>query len=456
MHDELSLILYMLKRRLGMKMLSRRVNHAIISCTVIVLLLFLALPVLSQAAEEVIPPCFNESELAQVREWEKTWVGKRVNGTNVDQVKDLLPEWLVSMMKEPEKWGAKELWFDVVPYRYCTPSKGMLEATKKYSPQTKFDPKGYKATWGEIKPNELLEGYMDGKTAGYPFPKPKTGLEMAWNFDANTLGDNHSKEVFGPVVNPRTGAERHSRQPQTYMYWTGRVDVAPTPVLPNNTQKLRRSMYQQIIEPTDMYGTNFLELIYSDQTKESNSFIWVAMYRRIRRMSSSQRGDTIDGTDHCYADGWAYADQINRQNFKFLEVREMLANRHQDGNNMTKQKGQAFWSGQQRERTKLYLVEAVCKDPDFVYSKELWYLDGETWMMEYKQIWDKKGKLWRCNDVQVGYLTSIQGNPVPFPVGYNYVDIQRYHGEPNRARYPKFGIECNREMFTVQYLQKGF
>jgi hypothetical protein len=127
----------------------------------------------------VFPPCFNESELAKVREWEKTWVGKKVNAANVDQVKDFLPDILVTMMKEPEKWGAKELWFEVVPYQFVPQSKTVAEATKKYSPQSKFSPNGFKTPAGDVAPNEFLEGYEKGEQgAGFPFPKAKTGLEV--------------------------------------------------------------------------------------------------------------------------------------------------------------------------------------------------------------------------------------------------------------------------------------
>ena len=39
-------------------------------------------------AEEVVgfASCYTDQELAKVREWEKTWVGKKIDNTNVDQV----------------------------------------------------------------------------------------------------------------------------------------------------------------------------------------------------------------------------------------------------------------------------------------------------------------------------------------------------------------------------------
>ena len=116
-----------------MKIVLKRFVCFALPLSLTALFLLLGLPVFGQTTEEVFPPCFNESELAKVREWEKTWVGKKVNAANVDQVKDLLPDILVKMMKEPARWGAKELWFEVVPYQFVPQSKTVAEATKKYS-----------------------------------------------------------------------------------------------------------------------------------------------------------------------------------------------------------------------------------------------------------------------------------------------------------------------------------
>ncbi|MCX5887349.1 MAG: DUF1329 domain-containing protein [Proteobacteria bacterium] len=435
-----------------MNFLLKKVGYFVLT----VLLLSLSVPVLCETPEEVIPPCFTGSELEKVREWEKTWVGKKVNGANVDQVKDFLPEFLVKQMKEPAKWGAKELWFEVVPYRYCTQSKGVVEATAKYSPTSKFEPKGMKEPWGEVAPNEFLSGYLKGEIAGYPFPKAKTGLEMAWNYDANTTGDNYERDIWGPVVNCKTGAERRAWQPQKRMYWTGRCDLPPLPRIEHNPKGYRRTFYQELNEPADMYGTKFLELRYTDPAKEDDTFIWVAMYRRVRRMSSSQRDDTIDGSDHSYCDEEGYSGPIVKNTYKYLGTKDMLASRHMEYAKYTRVKGQGLWNGIMRERCKLYIVEMTPKDKTSIYSKLIWYLDPETWQMPYKEGWDKQGRLWRQLDEQMGYYTSVKGYPVIDVIGYTYSDAQRYHAGPNQHKNPKQGIEYDPEIFSIQYLQKSY
>jgi hypothetical protein len=419
------------------------------------ILLLSALPVLSQQTDEVFPPCFNESELAKVREWEKTWVGKKVNAANVDQVKDFLPDILVTMMKEPEKWGAKELWFEVVPYQFVPQSKTVAEATKKYSPQSKFSPNGFKTPAGDVAPNEFLEGYEKGEQgAGFPFPKAKTGLEMAWNYDSLNYGDHWFRNIAGPSVNARTGAERKAYQPQWVMMFSGRTDMPPTPMIQPNKRGIRVALYMEILDPPDMYGTHHLDIQYMDPRKENDAYIWIAMYRRVRKLSTSQRSDTIDGTDENYDDHTGYYNHVNRNTWKFLETKEVIGSRHMKTENYTRQHGQAFWSGLLKERCKVHLLEFVNKDKEYVYSKAVMYLDTETYQCLYKETWDRQGKLWRFFVAGVGIYKSVQGNQVIAPVGYNYVDVQRLHGGPNNFGSPKFGGEMKPDMFTLQYLQR--
>ena len=414
-----------------------------------------SISVFAQAPEDIIPPCFTGNELTKVREWEKTWVGKRVNYANVDQVKDLLPDFLVNMIKEPKKWGASELWFELVPYRYCTPSKSILEAIKKYSPLAKLSPEVFKITWGQVGPNEWLEGYDKGELAGYPFPNPKTGMEMAWNFDSVTMGDNRIQETEGDVVNCRTGWERHAVNTGKFMYWTGRTYVPPIPKIENNPKRIRLTQHVFNLEPPDGYGNQFLTVQYLNPQKEDDSFLWMAMYRRIRKMSTTQKSETIDGRDASYRDDLGYTGHINRNTYKFLEARNMLSARHQDKSKMVKQKGSGAWSGAQRERCKLYLVEMHDKDPGRVYSKEILYLDGETWLAVYKESWDLQGRLWRCMDAQNGYEMSVQREPVPCMIGHTFIDIQRLHGSPALSRKQQFGIELSLDIFNPQYMQRS-
>ena len=121
-------------------------------------------------------PMYQGEELEKVREWEKTWAGKRINQDSIDQVKGFLSDQFYQMYSNPADWGAEELWFEIVPYRQILPTPGQIAMTKKYAPTAKLDPNPRKAYWeGEVGPNEFLMGWETGDRQAFPFPFPKQG-----------------------------------------------------------------------------------------------------------------------------------------------------------------------------------------------------------------------------------------------------------------------------------------
>ncbi len=87
----------------------------------------------------------------------------------------------------------------------------------------------------------------------------------------------------------------------------GRYDVQPMPKIPDeeNTRGIARSFFQRHTAPADFVDTTMLELRYKDD-REEDLWVYTAMFRRVRRYATSQRTDTIDGTDMIYDDqeGW--------------------------------------------------------------------------------------------------------------------------------------------------------
>ena len=389
-------------------------------------------------------PCYEGQELERVRTWEKEWVGKRIDSTNLGQVKQFLPEALVKIMVEPKNWGTDELWFEIVPYRTCEVTKGFIEATKKYAPLSKLDA------------NDFLIGSDKGLLAGLPFPHPKTGSEMAWNFDSITLGDSHFNTSDAGWVEAKTGSERNPIHSQRWHYYTGRTDVPPFPNLPNNDSQIRRASLSESIAPAENKGSMSLEYKYLDPKKDNDQYSWVASMRRIRRTSVYNRSENWGPNDMCLDDDFGWCGHIPKNTYRFLEQREMLAARHQDLEQLQRKKGQPFFHGQQRERIKVYIVEAVNKNPNYVYSKEFWYLDPETWLFLYKETWDRQGRLWRFSDFHNQEVTGWGGQKLSFVVGDNYVDLIKFHGTPNKRFQWTMGIQYPDDIFTPIRLQKGY
>ena len=401
-------------------------------------------------------PMYQGEELAKVREWEKTWVGKKINKDNIDQVKDFVSEQFYGIYANPEDWGTDDLWFEIVPYQQILPTPGQVTMTKKYAPTAKLDPNPRKAYWdGGVGPNEFLMGWEKGEQAGYPFPFPESGLEIAWNLESVTRGDTKSVGRNGVVVNPRTRTERRAIQPFTIDYFTGRCDYPPVPAKPKNPKGIRRAMYLFIEEPLDVRGTRYMELRYLDIEKPDDVWVWFPLFRRIRRMGYSYKSDTIDGSDLGPDDEVGWNGHVNRKDWKIVGRKEMLLGRHTDTEKYEKTKGQAAWSGLQLERVNAYMLEAKFKDKDAVYSKEMLYMDPEMWRCLQKVTWDRQGRVWRQFFFHTEVVTDEKmGITMPHAFEIYSSDLQRRHGCPTLDKMEELGVQLDNKFWTIQNLQK--
>jgi len=395
-----------------------------------------------RAAEISFPvPAWEAAELQKVQDWEKTWAGKKISTENVDQVKEFLHEAVYMIMKDPALLGAQSIWFDIVPYRPYELSPGLIAATKKHAPQARLDA------------NENLVGY--GDVAGYPFPRPTTGIEMVWNFDANTRGDASHLFHTGTVVDCRTKNERTAGHLRWELSWVGRYDVEPMPRFSDaqNPRGIARSFFSRHTAPADFVDTTMLELRYKDD-REEDLWVYTAMFRRIRRYATSQRTDTIDGTDMIYDDQEGWYTHPTRNTYTARGRADLLVARHQDPENVQREIGQGFWNGFQRERVNNWVVEVISKDPSYIYSKQIWYLDPENFQMNFKVMYNRQGQLWKLYEMTHNEVTSAVGVKTAMPSTEHIVDLIRRHGSPGNREIRGVGITIPLKQFTTRALQE--
>jgi len=401
------------------------------------------------AAEHEVGPAYTPEELAKVREWEKTWAGKRIDKNNIDQVADMLPQGFVDIYKNPQKWGAPEgedFYAVIAPYKRCMETDGVRAATKKYSPLVKKNPDGSLANYADI--------------AGVPFPSPKDGLEVMWNFDCNSHGDTNKYRRFSPNINPVSREDRLADQEQKEFYFIHRTELDPKPALPpeKNKKGIHRGIFLHMYLPPEFLNTRYYSLRYIEP-KDDDTYMWYSQFRRIRRMSTKHRTDSIDGTDLIYDDEFFWDGHINRNTYKLVGTKEMLCARHQDMKQLARQSGQAIPNNISYERSKVLVIEAYSKDPNYLYKKRVLYIDPETFLALWTDIYDELGRYWKCNINFTNDIQTALGQTKNFIVGTSFQDIQRTHSGFNNQEYyytPKVSIQLNPNMFTVAELQKTY
>ncbi len=429
-------------------MKARGVVHR--SKQLITVLVLLMLPGLCAAAEIDMGTAYTPEELAKVREWEKTWVGKKIDNTNIDQVAELIPEQWLDVYKNPRKWGAPDgevFWFEIVPYKKTKESKGYVEATQKYAGTFGLDEKGLMPNIREV--------------AGRPFLNPQNGQEVAWNFEMNNHGDTAQYRRFSPNINPKSRTERLSDQEYWEFYFINRTEVEPKPALPakQNKKGYRRGMFVHMYKPAEFLNTRMFTMRYTDQSKDDDSYLWYSQFRRIRRMSTAQRTDSIDGTDLIYDDEYLWDGQLTRNTYTLKGKKELLCSRHQDMTKIVRRPGQGMWNGVVLERCNTYVIEAINKDPNYLYGKRIFYVDPENYYILWEDVYDQLGRYWKCYMNQLDMKKTSIGDERPFIVGTVFQDFQRTHSGGSHQQYfyePKISHKLSPTIFTIANLQKTY
>jgi len=415
-----------------------------IVCMTCLALFWITVPAIVYSGEVNFPTYSYEGEaLQKVRQWEKEWAGKKITPENINRVKEYLHEGVCRAMNNPQNFGAETLWFTVVPYRPYTVSEGVVAATKKYAPASKLDER------------EMLNGY--GKVAGYPFPQPRTGVEMAWNFAGNTRGDSHREYVHGDVVNCRTGMLRQASMYRWELYWISRTNLEPKPSVPakDNPRGIARSWFQRSTAPVDFVDMTILELQYLDHDRQEDLWVYTPMFRRIRRYSASQRTDSIDGTDMIYDDQDGWYTHLTHNTYKFIGRKDLLVARHQDAKQLKRtSKGQGFWDGIQRERVNHWVVEVKNKDDNYIYSKQIWYLDPENWQMNFKVMYNRLGQFWKIYELFYDEYPLPNGGKASLFSGEHVVDFIRGHGTCDIRELKDVGQDIRLDFFQTKSLKQ--
>jgi hypothetical protein len=399
--------------------------------------LFMLVPDVVLAADLNFPAAiYQGDELSKVREWEKSFAGKKINAANVDQVKEFMPESLYAIMKDTKKWG--EWWFVIAPYETVPYTPGYIKATKEYYGKS------------SINSSDEIENWV----AGVPFPDTKdNALQMAHNFRCRDYGDAYKGHDVGFIIDGKLKYDMSSEIRNNMCFFAGRTDTPPVPEFPDNPKQIWRAFSMLQLAPPETRNMRIMEIHYKNRTKAYDSWFWQPAVRRVRRRSTSERQDPQGGGDFCAFDNLGWDGPVSFNTYKFLGTREYLLSRHNDSSKLEHKPGDCIFNGAQRERIKVYVIEAVNKEPNFIYTKMVWNLDPESWQILYADKYDRQGRLWKVQD-QLGFVgKGYQGVPITHFNAAQMIDVQRTHSTIATSEF-EFGAEFEQSMFTLDYLQK--
>jgi hypothetical protein len=312
--------------------------------------------------------------------------GEEITKANFDKARDLVSPGVA--------WCVEHgMAMKIVPTKKVEWPRAYREATEAHGGQVRLSADGME-----------LENYV----AGMPFPNidvndPDAARKIMWNYQYKPLiTDDVLMRDFQVPSGPLTYTEPMVPDRDFVigdlrrLYYNGRLFVDPKPALPNPDGIRYKELLAPVVSPYDMKGVGALYNRYVSAARQDDSWLYVPVLRRLRRMSTAQRSDALFGQDTDQDSYWGFSGHIAWSDWKLLGVKEVLGVVHRENYRAQRCPGGAdFAYCDNWEKRKAYVVEGVSKLPQYAYGKRVLYVDTEAWVTLYSDIYDKRGELWK-------------------------------------------------------------
>jgi len=397
--------------------------------------LALATPCAARAAEEsaVAGPTFKEGDV--------------ITFDKVDSLKNFLPA---------EFWNNRDFFFyegmklQVGPFfRDYSPPPEYQAATNKFKGQSKIGPDG------------SLENY----TAGQPFPMdqinckgdPQAGTKIMWDFDYQWEGDGANTHYFYSYWD---------RGEQLPLYYEG---TSKTIALAHRVEqeyadqdgdmfrgeKRKMAFGIEVSAPFDARGIALMTYRYKSsdgptaEAKNDDTWVYVPTLRRVRRISTAQRTDSVSGTDFTFDDLRSFAGIVPQYDWQCLGEQDLIAPVNSKVKAYPYEKDHNFgpyglsYADDNWELRHTVKVRMIPKNKDHPYHHKDIYIDKQTLKAVYSFAYDQKEELWkiiwhngRWSEDDPSYYPGWEGIPKPMDLrGVSDTIINVQTGTGNRIEF---------------------
>jgi hypothetical protein len=286
---------------------------------------------------------------------------------------------------------------------------------------------------------------MRNYVAGLPFPlvddkDRDAGIKMIFNQQARLVVDDMDARKMGCEIGSlskhrgfeleRTFQIEHWRR----LYYLGRMYHAPVPTMPSQDGIRYRELQYPLIEPFDLKGGGWDFIRYSDIGRLDDGWIYYPITRRVRRLSTAQRSQGIFGQDMDLDSYTGYAGNPAWMQWRVVGHKTMLAPMHSDHVPVNWQAPPAdFEADEPWEPREVYVLEGRSLLPEYAFARRVIYLDRESWLVTYSEIYDDRGKLWKALHQTWGFGSKVREDAGGrtfeefYLPGYSMIDMQIDH-----------------------------
>jgi hypothetical protein len=332
----------------------------------------------------VVGPSFNEGDV--------------ITFDKIDSLKHFLP---------PEFWNYRHFFFyegmklEIGPsFRDYSPAEEYQEATKKFAGRPKIGPDG------------SLENY----TAGQPFPidqidckrDPQAGVKIMWDFDYQWEGDGARASYFYSYWD---------HGDELPLYYEGTSKTMQLSHLVENEyldeqggdlfrEEKRKSAFS--VEVSAPFDARIALLRYRykssdgprDRAKNDDTWVWRPTLRRVSRISTAQRTDTVSGTDFAFDDLHSFAGIVPQYEWTCLGEQDIIAPMNSKvkaypySNHNFGPLGLSY-ADDRWELRRVITVRMKPKNKDHPYHHKDIYIDKQSMVAVYSFAYDQKKELWK-------------------------------------------------------------
>ncbi len=318
-----------------------------------------------------------------------------------------------------------------------------LQATERYSPQVRLSADKMR-----------LENYV----AGLPFPlvdpsDPDVAVKLMFNYENRIAVDDLDVRNFdcdtgslssgGPMNVEKHFVLGHFRR----LYYVGRLYHDPKPTWPTEDGiRYRESLYP-IVEPFDLKGVGLTYNRYLDPARQDDSWLYYPLLKRVRRLSTAQRSEALFGQDTDLDSYAGYAGSVAWMDWRLLGIKTILAAMHTRNFPTRWGRGSAdFMFEDTWEPREVYVLEGRSRLPGYAYSRRIVYLDRESFVIAYTEMYDQSGVLWKSwvNKWAIGRrpfpgaVRAVYDHEQQFLPGITMFDMQLEHATRCRLPSPEF------------------
>jgi hypothetical protein len=261
------------------------------------------------------------------------------------------------------------------------------------------------------------DGALVNYTAGLPFATddidcegdPDAGVKVIWNFNKTWNGSGHA------AVWSYTYWDRGEQLP---LYYEGQARGIRMMELPEPQYEERGySIFSnekryyvsgvEVVEPFDARGIMILSYRYKsadgplDDARNDDTWVYLPDLRRVRRISTAQRTDSVQGTDYTADDLRSFSGIPPQYSWECLGERKIL------GPMNTKYLGYPYsedynygpygfsFANDRWELRDTFLIRFDPKNDDHPYHHKDMYVDKNTYEPLYSFAYDRRKELWK-------------------------------------------------------------